>query len=292
MVSWLPSTSTWLASDTCGTPSRSASIAAITPIRASVDSAPAMTRSNPVRPSTAASAAEVCSPSEPASPSSIRWMALSAPMDSALRIDSLAFSGPMVRMVTSPPCASARRSPSSIAYSSSSLMTPSTEARSSVESSGRRVRSAQVSGTCFTKTTMFMPVADLLSHSLQPGAGPGTSRVPNRSPGWSPRGPSDLMLLAGSLPCLGLVHDVGQQHGPGHRANPTGHRGQVAGHLANLGGDVPDQSRLGPGDAHVQHGRAGPDHVRGDQAGPAGRDHHDVGRPGVPGQVLGPGVAL
>ena len=34
------------------------------------------------------------------------WTALSGPIDSALRIDSVARSGPMVRMVTSPPCAS------------------------------------------------------------------------------------------------------------------------------------------------------------------------------------------
>ena len=36
------------ASDSCGTESRSASIAAIAPIRASVDSAPHTTRSNPI----------------------------------------------------------------------------------------------------------------------------------------------------------------------------------------------------------------------------------------------------
>ena len=47
-----PSMSTLLASETCGTPSRSASIAAITPIRASVDSEPQMTRSKPVCSST------------------------------------------------------------------------------------------------------------------------------------------------------------------------------------------------------------------------------------------------
>ena len=43
----VPSISTLDASDTCGTPSRSASMAAITPIRASVDSDPQITRSNP-----------------------------------------------------------------------------------------------------------------------------------------------------------------------------------------------------------------------------------------------------
>ena len=51
-----PSISTLLASETCGTPSRSASIAAITPILASVDSDPQITRSKPVAESTWASA--------------------------------------------------------------------------------------------------------------------------------------------------------------------------------------------------------------------------------------------
>ena len=43
----MPSVSTLLANDSCGTPSRSASIAASAPIRASVDSEPRMTRSKP-----------------------------------------------------------------------------------------------------------------------------------------------------------------------------------------------------------------------------------------------------
>src|SRR6266516_2752082 len=40
-------------------------------------------------------------------------------------------------------------------------MTPSTDSRSRVESDGFSLRSAHVSGTCFTQTTMFMAVADL-----------------------------------------------------------------------------------------------------------------------------------
>ena len=43
---------------------------------------------------------------EPCSASSTTWTALSGPIDSALRIDSAARSGPIVRTVTSPPCAS------------------------------------------------------------------------------------------------------------------------------------------------------------------------------------------
>ncbi len=91
-------------------------------------------------------------------------------MDSALRIDSAAFSGPMVTMVTSASlpaarCASAICRPSSMAYSSSSLMSPSTDARSSVESDGLSLRSAAVSGTCLTQTTMFMDYTDLLGCS-------------------------------------------------------------------------------------------------------------------------------
>ena len=162
-----PSISTLLASETCGTSRRSASIAAITPIRASVDSDPQITRSNPICPRTWASAYDVESPSEPARPSSSRCTALSAPIDSALRIDSAAFSGPMVTIVTSASLPAARWAsaicrPSSIAYSSSSLISPSTDARSSVPSEGLSLRSAQVSGTCLTNTTIFIDDTDLL----------------------------------------------------------------------------------------------------------------------------------
>ena len=87
-------------------------------------------------------------------------------MDRALRIDSAAFSGPMVRIVTSASlpaarCASASCRPSSMAYSSSSLIRPSTDARSSVPSASLSLRSAQVSGTCLTNTTMFIDSTDL-----------------------------------------------------------------------------------------------------------------------------------
>src|ERR1700761_7945167 len=157
-----PSVSTFDAKDNCGTESRSASLAAIDPIRASVDSAPTITRSNPIWLRTCASAYEVCSTSEPASASSSRCTALSAPIDSALRIDSVALSGPIVRIVTSlPSFASLICSASSMAYSSSSLIRPSTDARSKVASPGLSLRSAQVSGTCLTQTTMFMRDADL-----------------------------------------------------------------------------------------------------------------------------------
>ena len=53
------------------------------------------------------------------------------------------------------------RSASSTAYSSISFMTTSTEARSRVLSLSESLRSAQVSGTCLTSTTMFTWGADL-----------------------------------------------------------------------------------------------------------------------------------
>ena len=81
---------------------------------------------------------------------------MSAPIDKALRIDSAAFAGPTVKIVTSPPCASAIFRPSSIAYSSSSLISPSGDSRSSVPAPGVSVRSTAVSGTCLTQTTMFI----------------------------------------------------------------------------------------------------------------------------------------
>jgi hypothetical protein len=111
--------------------SLSASIAAITDSRASVDSEPSTTRSYGMVPSAAAS---VCAAyrAAPCSAGSDTCTALSAPIDRALRIVSVARSGPMDRTVTSPPCASLSRSASSTAYSSSSFMTASTDSRSNV----------------------------------------------------------------------------------------------------------------------------------------------------------------
>jgi hypothetical protein len=125
-------------------------------IRESVASLPVSTRSYSRVLSTWASAYEVCTASEPARPGSDRCTALSAPMDRALRIVSAARSGPIVRMVTSPaPTDSLMRRASSTAYSSISFITTSTDARSSVLSDSWSRRSAQVSGTCLTSTTMF-----------------------------------------------------------------------------------------------------------------------------------------
>src|SRR4051812_30412593 len=148
--------STLRAKVSCEAPSRSASIAGTTLIRASVDSTPRMTRSCSMVPSAFASAYDVASASEPCSPASTRWTALSAPIDNALRIVSADLSGPIVRTVTSPPPASLMRKASSTAYSSSSFMTPSTPSRSTVLSSELSFFSAHVSGTCLTQTTMFM----------------------------------------------------------------------------------------------------------------------------------------
>ena len=125
--------------------------------RASVDSEPQTTRSYSSLPSAAASASAVWIAHAPCSAGSLTCTALSAPMDSALRIVSAARSGPIVRTVTSPPCASLSRRASSIAYSSISFMTASTDSRSSVLSESDSRRSAHVSGTCLTSTTMFTP---------------------------------------------------------------------------------------------------------------------------------------
>ena len=95
---------------------------------------------------------------------------------------------------------------------------------------------------------------------------------------------------------LRALHHVGQQHRPGHRADPAGHRDQRAGHLADLGRDVAGVAALAvgadhPGDADVHDRRARPDHVRRDEPGHADRGDHDVGPPGVLGEVAGAGVA-
>ena len=94
---------------------------------------------------------------EPCSAGSLTCTAASAPIDSALRMVSLDRSGPMVSTVTAPPWASFSRSDSSTAYSSISFMTASTDSRSRVRSDSDSRRSAQVSGTCLTSTTMFTP---------------------------------------------------------------------------------------------------------------------------------------
>src|SRR5215470_16011990 len=270
IVADVPSMSTFDASVSCGTPSCSASMAGSTPLRASVDSDPQITRSNPTCFSAAAIAADVASASDPARPSSLRWTALSAPIDSALRMDSDALAGPIEKIVTSPPCASAIRSPSSIAYSSSSLMSPSGVCRSSVPSPGLSVRSTAVSGTCLTQTTMFMDNAALLRH-----------RLPEQK----------SMLLASSKAPFCRLHHICQQHRAGHGAYSAGHRGYPAGDRSDVGRDVTHQAGLGPRDPHVQHGRPRADHVRGQQPRPACRHHHDIGGASVRGKVFRPGVA-
>ena len=111
-----------------------------------------------------------------------------------------------------------------------------------------------------------------------------------RMDGARARAPAGL-AGAGQQGSFGGLDDVGQQHGAGHRADSARHRGQPAGHLGDLGSDVTDQAGIGPGDAHVDYGRAGLDHVRGQQARPARRHHHDVRGPGVRGEILGAGVA-
>src|SRR4051794_18967177 len=69
---------------------------------------------------------------------------------------SVAVSGPTVSTVTSPPWASLTVSASSRAYSSISLMTLSAVARATVLSCGSSFRSLPESGTCLTRTTMFI----------------------------------------------------------------------------------------------------------------------------------------
>ena len=103
-----PSISTLVASETCGTRSRSASMAAITPIRASVDSDPQITRSNPFffeHLGQRIPGREPIGTGQALDPGGGRP---SAPIDSALRIDSAAFSGPMVKIVTSASAPAAR----------------------------------------------------------------------------------------------------------------------------------------------------------------------------------------
>src|SRR6478609_1186807 len=160
---WSPWNSTTEASVTCGRPRRSASIAGTTLIPASVEARPPTTRSTgvsaPIFSMALASTREVAAASDPAMASSITWTPLSAPICSALRTASRAFSGPTQSAVTvvSSPAFSLICRDCSTPYSSSSDSRPSTPTRSTVLSDSN-CRSAVASGTYFTQTTMFMVV--------------------------------------------------------------------------------------------------------------------------------------
>ncbi|CAB4726077.1 unannotated protein [freshwater metagenome] len=157
---WSPWVSTTEAKVTCGRPRRSASIAGTTLMPASVEAMPHMIRSaGPTFSIALASTSEVAMASEPAMASSMTWMPLSAPICSALRTASTAFSGPMHSAVTSvsSPAFSLIWRACSTAYSSSSDRSPSTPTRSTVLSDSN-CRSAVASGTYFTQTTMFIRV--------------------------------------------------------------------------------------------------------------------------------------
>ena len=137
-------------------------MAGTTLMRASVDSVPQMTRSNPPFLITSASTDDVASASDPASAASLTKIASFAPIESALRIASVARVGPIEITVTEcgppsslPPCASTMRSASSTAYSSKSFSTASTLSRSR-KPFAPIFFSAQESGTCLTQTAIFM----------------------------------------------------------------------------------------------------------------------------------------
>src|SRR5205814_7784410 len=104
IVSVDPSTVSLRAPVSAAMPSRSASMCGITWTRPSVDSAPHSTRSGDSWASAAASTRDVASAHEPCSAASETWTAESGPIDRALRIDSVAPSGPIVSTTTSPPC--------------------------------------------------------------------------------------------------------------------------------------------------------------------------------------------
>ena len=142
-------------------------MAGTTLMEASVEAMPHRTRSTlvsaPAFSIALASTSEVAMASEPAIASSTTWMPLSAPICSALRTASTAFSGPTHSAVTSTspsPAFSLSWRACSTAYSSSSDRSPSTPTRSTVLSSSN-CRSAVASGTCLTQTMMFMVLARL-----------------------------------------------------------------------------------------------------------------------------------
>ena len=93
--------------------------------------------------------------SDPAAASSETSTARSAPIASALRSESTAFSGPSETRTTSPPCASLIRSASSTAFKSIGLSAASPE-RSSRFVAGSIRLCTVASGTCLTQTAIFI----------------------------------------------------------------------------------------------------------------------------------------
>ena len=100
----------------------------------------------------------------------------------------------------------------------------------------------------------------------------------------------------GERPLGGLDH-VGQEHRPGHRADPAGVGADEAGDVPDVGVHVARDDRLAgrlvddPRDADVEHRGAGLDHVGGDDAGHAGRRDDDVGLAHLGREVARAGVA-
>src|SRR5437016_10101214 len=137
-----------------GTPSSSAIAPGTVPVEPSVDSTPAITRSNPVFLIAAASTRAVTSASAPCSESSEMRTPLCAPIDSARRNASIADSGPIDTTVTSPPFAS-------VSWRAAS--TPNSSPGSSTFCAPSRFRRLFASwyglfgsGICLTKTITFI----------------------------------------------------------------------------------------------------------------------------------------
>src|SRR3954469_4999686 len=259
------------APDSCGMPRRSASSAGMTLIWLSVASAPQRTRSYSSCCSAAASTELICTASEPWIASSETCTALSAPMDRALRMASVAPSGPTVSTVTSPPCASLMVSASSMAYSSISLMTLSAEARATVLSDGSSLRSLPESGTCLTRTTMFT-----LMSAFPCFVGRGAERQGRFMAGRA--GPVTAPRCACGSGALELVARAGDLHMA---------RGAVIA-LDRTGAHEPDQVPHGPG-LVVGSGRACPAEGLLAHRSPAGLVVDVVVAGGVPEDVVGLG---
>ena len=127
-------------------------------------------RSAASRSSAPASARVLPRRSEPPAAASDTRTARSAPMASALRSESTAFSGPSDTSTTSPPWASLIRSASSTAFRSVGLRVASPE-RSSRFVDGSIRLCTVASGTCFTQTAIFIGADSIGAEtSLRDGA--------------------------------------------------------------------------------------------------------------------------
>src|SRR2546428_14025981 len=96
-----------------------------------------------------------------------------------------------------------------------------------------------------------------------------------------------LLAPAADLRLVGVL----DEHGAGHRTDPTGVRRQPARNSIHARAEVADLVALDPVRADVDHGRTWLDHLLADEVGPAGRRDEYVRGQRMRRAILSPRVA-